>query len=458
MDPAHAVTPETTRISVVGLGKLGAPLAACFAWKGFPTLGLDIDPQKVLALNQGLAPVHEPGLQDLLTATRGRLAATGDYERLVLESEITFVIVPTPSGADGSFSLQHVLEAMRQIGRILKTTSKHHLVVLTSTVMPGSIERTVKPLLEQHAGTSCGHGLGLCYSPEFVALGNVIHDFLNPDLLLIGESDPSAGDLLARVYHRVCENTPPVARMNFVNAELTKLALNTYVTTKITFANTLARICERLSGADVDIVTAALGLDRRIGNRYLRGAIGYGGPCFPRDNLALAGLARSLGVSANVAEATDAFNRRQVQWLSALVKDQTPPKGTVGILGLAYKADSDVVEESQGFLLAQRLAEDGVRVVTYDPAAMENARRRLGDGVGFAASARDCVRDADVVVVTTPWDQFTQLTRAELARPQRPRVLVDCWRMFTALGDADGIMYMPLGRGVHMLADIPEDL
>ena len=180
--------------------------------------------------------------------------------------------------------------------------------------------------------------LGLCYSPEFIALGNVIRDMLEPDMVLIGESDPRAGDVLERLYAGVCENDPPFRRMSLVNAELTKIAVNTYVTMKISYANTLADICERLPGADVESVTDALGLDTRIGGKYLRGAIAYGGPCFPRDNKAFAVLARDLGADAALAEATDAINVAQSDRLARIVRRASSAGDAVGILGLSVQA------------------------------------------------------------------------------------------------------------------------
>ncbi len=435
------------RVSIVGLGKLGAPLAACFASKGFPTIGLDVDPRKVQAVNQGIAPVFEPGLQDLLRASQGRLSGTEDYEKAVMHSDVTFIIVPTPSNDYGSFSLRYVLEVAERIGDALRKKPAYHLVVLTSTVMPGATEGEVKPLLEVRSSKRCGQDFGLCYSPQFIALGSAIRDFLNPDFVLIGESERRSGEMLACLFRSVCETEPPVAQMNFVNAELTKLAVNTYVTTKITFANMLARICERLPDANVDVVASALGLDSRIGRKCLKGAIGYGGPCFPRDNIALAALARSVAAPATLAEATDAFNRQQVQWLATLVKSHLPQHGRVGILGLAYKPNSDVAEHSQGLLLAQTLASDGVAVIAYDPTAMEEARRRLDNRVTFVTSAPDCIQEADVIVVTTPWDEFKQLTPAAIARHSPPRVVIDCWRLLDSFNGYDGVAYVPLGLG-----------
>lgn len=249
-------------------------------------------------MNCGIAPIYEPGLQDLLNANQELLTGTNDYENAVMNSDVTFIVVPTPTESNGDFSLHYVLEAAKNIGDVLRKKQDYHLMVLTSTVMPGAIDKELRPYLESRSGKKCGQDLGLCYNPEFIALGTVIRDFLNPDFILIGESDSHSGEILESLYKQVCENDPPIARMCIINAELTKLAVNTYVTIKITFANMLARICERLPGADVDVVTSALGLDSRIGRKYLKGSIGYGGPCFPRDNGALKTLARSIGTSA----------------------------------------------------------------------------------------------------------------------------------------------------------------
>ena len=296
--------------------------------------------------------MHEPGLGELLAQTQGRLSALADVEEAIRRTDISFIVVSTPSDPAGGFSLRYVEPVCQAIGRALAAKSEYHVVCLTSTVMPGTTGGPVREMLEKASGKRMGADFGLCYSPEFIALGSVIRDFLNPDMLLIGESDQRAGGFLQSLYAEVCENKPALARMSFVNAEITKLAVNTYVTTKISYANMLARICEKLSGANVDVITSALGLDTRIGSKYLKGAVSYGGPCFPRDNLALAQLAQQLGVSPDLAQTVDRFNRSQIFWLADLVQHQTD--GTAGILGLTYKAGTDVVEQAAGFLTCER--------------------------------------------------------------------------------------------------------
>ena len=433
------------RISILGLGKLGAPFGACLAAKGFRVIGVDIDDEKIRSVNEGRPPVFEPGLEELMRASGARFRATRNCEDAVWNSDVTFILLPTPSQKDGGFSLSHVLPACTRIGRALRHKAGFHLVVLTSTVLPGSTEGEVKRTLEENAGAACGESFGLCYSPEFVALGSVIRGLLNPEFVLIGESDRCSGDLLVSLYRNLCENDPPIVRMGFVNAEVTKLALNTFVTTKITFANMLARICERLPGADVDVVTAALSLDSRIGGKYLKGAIGYGGPCFPRDNLALAFLARRLGAEATLAEATERANRRESWRLAMLVKSKLSAGRKVGILGLAYKPNTDVVEESQGILLAQALLADNVPVCLYDPIAGPNARKLLAGAAVFSTSAEECVQFADVLVIATPWEEFKRLSPAVLNGNGARKVVIDCWRLLDRRL-YDGIAeYVPLG-------------
>jgi UDPglucose 6-dehydrogenase len=430
---------------VIGLGKLGAPMAACFAAKGHHVIGADVNERFVRAINDGKPPVFEPGLEDMLARCGGRLSATTDVSLAVRQSEITFMVVPTPSEPSGGFSLKYVLSAAKTIGQALRDKDGHHVVVLTSTVMPGATKGALWPALEHASGKRCPEDFGVCYSPEFISLGSVIKDFLNPDFILIGESDSTSGHTLSKFYGSYCDNRPPVARMAPVNAELTKLALNTFVTTKISYANMLAQLCERLDGGDVDAVTQALGLDTRIGPKYLKGSVGYGGPCFPRDNVALSALARSLDVFAPLPETTDRVNQYQVPRLRDLVKSYLPRGGNVGILGVAYKPQTNVIEKAQGLELAQALLGEGTPVVVYDPHAMDAARPVLGGPVRYAASASECARQVDVLVVTIPCKEFKAVTAQDLMRTRGQATVLDCWRMLDRTQLSTVCCYVGLG-------------
>lgn len=417
-------------------------MAAALASRGNRVIGVDVSEETVARVAAGTPPVTEPGLAELLAANRERITATTDAAAAVAESDVTFVVVPTPSEPSGSFSIEHARDAMAAVGRGLRERSGYALVVMTSTVLPGATRHGLIPVLEEHSGKRAGRDFGVCYSPEFIALGTVIRDFLNPDFTLVGELDERSGATLEAAYAEIMENRPPCRRMSLENAELTKVALNTYVTTKITFANMLADLCERLPGGDVDVVADALGLDRRIGRRYLTGATAYGGPCFPRDNHALAYMARALGTSAELAETTDRLNRREVD---RLLRRIGPVAGrSAAVLGLAYKPETPVTEESAGVALARALVAAGAQVRAFDPVAAEAARADLPHDVEITRSVAACVVGADLVLITTPAPEFRTLTAAELPRGA---AVYDFWRVLPHLAGADRVRYEPVGRG-----------
>jgi UDPglucose 6-dehydrogenase len=434
------------RVSIVGLGKLGASMVAAIASRGGEVIGVDVNAAAVDAVAAGRAPVQETDLDATLAANRARIRATLDVAAAVRDSAITFVIVPTPSDARGAFAFDAAARAFEAIGAALRAKDTYHLVVLTSTVLPGTTRHALLPVLERASGKTVGPDLGLCYSPEFIALGSVIRDFLNPDFTLIGEIDARAGATLEAYYAQVMANHPPARRMSLENAELAKISVNSYVTMKITFANMLAALCEAIPGADVDVVTHALGSDRRIGARYLTGGLGYGGPCFPRDNVALAFLARSLAAPSLGPEATDAVNAGIPARVVARLAPLVPAGGTVGILGLAYKPASHVIEAAQGTALVDACLARGLRVVAYDPLVTTLAGR--GEALTLAASAQAVVDTADVVVVATPDPAFVALDWAAALTRRPALAIVDAWRLLRdAVPAAALARYHVLGRG-----------
>ncbi|MGA2658460.1 MAG: nucleotide sugar dehydrogenase [Verrucomicrobiota bacterium] len=434
------------KYSIIGLGKLGASMTAAIASRGFEVTGVDVNQRSVDRLNAGHAPVPETDLEETIAAHRERIRATCSHEEAILNSDITFVIVPTPSDERGAFSLQYAAWAFKEIGRALARKKSYHLVVLTSTVLPGSMRHGLLPILERESGKTCGPDFGLCYSPEFIALGSVIRDFLHPDFTLAGQFDERSGALLESAYQAIMPNHPPCKRMSLENAELAKISVNAFVTTKITFANMLADLCERIPGGDVDVVCEAVGTDRRIGARYLKGATGFGGPCFPRDNVALGFLARALGTTAGLSETTDQINRalaaRTVKQLKRFIQRGT----TVAVLGLAYKPQSHVIEESPAIEIAWQLFKAGARVVAYDPLAREAAQAEFRGQVLLLDRVADCLAQAEVVLVMTPDPEFAQLSAADFPRNGHPVVVVDFWRLLAhELRGQDGIHYFGVG-------------
>lgn len=438
------------KLSVIGLGKLGACSAACFASKGFEVIGVDVNKNFVDAINQGKAPLYEPRLQELITAAKGRLRATQDFEKALGDSDITFLIVPTPSKQDGNFSDKYLQDALKHLSLALKEADKrYHLFVITATVSPGTTDERLIPLIESVSGKALNEGFGVCYNPEFIALGNVINDFLKPDFVLIGESDGFAGDQLVEIYNTVCENTPYIARMSIISAEIAKISLNAYVTMKISFANTLANICEAIPGADVDAITKALGSDKRISPYFLKGGLSYGGPCFPRDNRAFTAFAKKYGVTAPLAKATDEVNQFQIQRLIKRLVKLMPGddnKKKVAVLGLSYKSNTPVIEESSGVKIIEGLLaqEKGVEIIVYDPLAMDNARAYFGEKVSYASSVKECFSRAFVCIIATQAEEFKSIDESIITH--NPTTIIDCWRLFDPSRFSSKVQYIALGR------------
>ncbi len=435
-----------TTISVIGLGKLGACTAACFAYKGHEVIGVDVDRKTVDLVNQGRVPVVEPRLQEVLTAAGARLRATHSFDEAVESSDISFLLTPTPSEPDGHFSDRHLRAALEPLARALARVNKsYHLFVVASTVSPGTTSERLIPLIEQKSGKKLNRDFGVCYNPAFIALGSAIHDLLHPDLVLIGESDETAAEQLVTLYRSICENQPYVARMSIVSSEITKISLNAYVTMKISFANTLANICERIPGADVDAITAALGADKRISPYYLKGGLPFGGPCFPRDNRAFAAFAREQGCEPRLAEATDLVNEFQIRHLSELVANcvSSTNDRSVSILGLAYKPETPVIDESAGMRLAAELLKQGLTVAVYDPVAAPHAKAVLGDSVIYSPSVRDCLSRSSLWIVTTPAAEFKAIDDSFVAH--NPTTVIDCWRVIDASRFTKAIRYVTLG-------------
>jgi len=415
------VTNSAISVSVFGLGKLGSVIAALSAEAGHRTIGVDLDTRIVNAINTGLSPFEEPGLAAVIQAAKEHLSATTDGVSAVINTEVSVIIVPTPSRTDGSFSNEFVANAMRVIGTAAAKKSSRHTVIVSSTVRPGSLDGELKDVLEDASGLKVGEDIGLAYNPAFIALGSIISDMRNPDMLLIGESDPEAGDLVLDLAKGYLKVAPKVHRMSLIDAEITKIAVNTFVTTKISFANMLSELCDFIPNSDVHTITKALGDDTRIGSKYLRAATGYGGPCFPRDNRALREFGDSVGVKMSIAEATDEVNDRQSARLIRQIASSVTPPGKIAILGITYKPSTSVVDDSPGVQLANELKALEYEVVVSDPMGLELARPLLDPGILLQKDFRRAIKGAELVAILTPWSEYESLQLPESVK------LVDPW-------------------------------
>lgn len=440
------------KISVFGLGKLGCTMLACFAHKGSHVIGVDVNEEVVTTLNNGASPIYEPGVDDLIKKNRERIFATTNTAQAVEGSSVSFIIVPTPSLENGSFSTTAVETVAKSIGKALQNKQDYHLIVVTSTVLPGDTARIIK-LVEETSGKVCNVDFGVCYNPDFIALGTVVRDFLNPDMVLIGQSDSKAGNALCKIHEHLVDNKPSINKMSIENAELTKIALNSFCTLKITFANVIADICEKLPQGDADAVTTALGFDSRIGKKYLKGGLSYGGPCFPRDNKAFAWTASKLGVSQTLALKTDEINNfhrdtRIPEKLFQLLKEKNARH--IAVLGLTYKADTTLVEESAAISVIKRLSHENIEISVYDPAGMPDGRKALKDlkNVQFKENARDCIKGADLCFIASPWKEFATITKAEFKTLMATPLIFDAWNLLDLASEKD-IEYQQIGKATN---------
>lgn len=429
-------------VSIFGLGKVGHTLAACLGVAGHNVVGCDPLGEVVDAINARRHNTGEPGVTERMAKLdQSQLRATTSPEDAVLNSDVSIVIVPTPSNVLGGFSLRYVLRVCQEIGAALRRKKGDHTVAVASTVLPGASESAIIPALEAASGRGIGEGLGYCYNPSFIALGEVVKGLETPDYALIGEADRKSGDSLEALHNSMIRNGAPVVRMKLIEAEISKIACNTHETMRVSFANMLFSLCAEVPGADVDKITGALAY--RMGQRFFKGAVPYGGPCWPRDNRALAVFMDAVGVPSLMPRTIDQINAEHGQFLLRKILSATQAGEAVGLLGLSYKPGTPVIERSFGIDLAGWLAAEGRRVIGWDPLAMAETRKVLDGAITYAASAEDCLTQSSVAIIINPMKEFASINWSAAAKT----CVLDPWRCL-ASGAAQKIgTYLALGQG-----------
>ncbi len=393
------------KISIIGCGYVGCVTGVCFADLGHDVVLVDVDPAKVRAITAGQSPIYEPGLEDLIRKNRDRISATTDLRVAVGSTDITFVAVGTPSREDGAIDLSYILTACEEIGQALKEKEAFHTVIIKSTVFPGTTKEMAGPVLERASGKMAGRDFGLGSNPEFLREGSAVRDCLSPDRIVIGADDPRTAGILGDLYAPV---GAAVLVTPVTTAEMIKYTSNAVLAAKISLANEIGNLCKRL-GVDSREVFTVVGMDGRVSPAFFRTGIGFGGSCFPKDVRALVAGARAHGEDLKILRAVLEVNEEQPKKLLSLLQRHIPDlQGkTIGVLGLAFKPDTDDVRESRAIPVVADLLAAGARVVAYDPAAMENFRRVFPQ-VTYAP-APDEVLGADAVLILTEWGEFERL-------------------------------------------------
>jgi UDPglucose 6-dehydrogenase len=411
-------------LAVIGLGKLGLPLAALLASGGNNVKGYDALESVRSSIRTRSINSNEPGLLSLLNNNANSLQIVDDVSLAVKDVEAVFIIVPTPSLPSGYFSNEYLLDVVEKVGNCI-VEGQRIVIDIVSTVMPGSCNGPIQKKLELSSGQKVGSQIGLCYNPEFIALGSVIKDMEYPDMHLIGESSAWAGNVIETALRSIVKRPVPSRRMNLKEAELVKIAINNYVTMKISYANLLMQGSTLLGGIDIDIVTEAIGLDSRIGGKYLKAASAFGGPCFPRDTRALTALYEDLGLHGSLSLATQIVNETHTKFLANRIASTVNRGAKVGIAGLSYKTGTAVTEESPGLALANELLGLDFTVEIWDDEGATVNTNGRSEALSVVSSAIDLINSVDFVVISRPLNNPSYFAKL-LWESKKP--YMDLWR------------------------------
>jgi UDPglucose 6-dehydrogenase len=428
---------DPSDICVVGLGKLGLSFAAVLADAGFTVYGVDKDERVIERVADADPSYPEPDLGDHLARNASNVNPTTSVEEGVSNAEMTFVFVNTPLN-DGDHSLDQVKGAVRDVGGALEDDDEFHTVVVRSTVTPGTTAEKIAPWLESAAGREVGADVGLCYHPEFSAIGEIIESLRAPDFFLVGEADERGGDTLERVCKQLRRNDAAVIRTDPATAEVAKMANNTFRTLKISFANTVGEIADEV-GADAGDIVESFDHDSNIEARYLVPGTRYGGPCYSRDNVVFDRFSRSVGAPGDLPVAADAVNDHHTDWIAELVRAQTEDGGSVGVLGMTYKPDSYLLKESQGKHLIEAL--DGEYDLHWtNPWEIVDVEELQTDAARQHESPSDLLGACQTAIVAIPWEEYLSpdlYANYELT-------LVDPWRAVDTGGLPETVGYVPM--------------
>lgn len=434
-------------IAVVGTGYVGLVSGACFAEMGVNVTCVDVDKAKIDRLLSGEIPIYEPGLDGIVERNRrdGRLHFTTDLTECLSDVEIVFSAVGTPPDEDGSADLSYVLEVARTVGRNM---DRYVLLVTKSTVPVGTSLKVKAVIEEELAGRGLDIPFDVASNPEFLKEGAAIKDFMSPDRVVVGVESERARELMTRLYRPFLLNNFRVIFMDIASAEMTKYAANAMLATRISFMNDIANLCD-LVGADVDMVRKGIGADARIGTKFLYPGCGYGGSCFPKDVKALARTAAEYGYEMQVIEAVDRVNDRQKHILAEKVRSVYPDlkDKVISMWGLSFKPDTDDMREAASLVAIADFLEAGATVRVFDPAAMDECRRRLGDSVVYTDDMYEAADGADALLLVTEWKQFRLPSWSLLKKVMRAPVIVDGRNIYVRREvEAEGFRYLSIGR------------
>ncbi len=433
------------KISVIGTGYVGLVSGVGFAKHGHEVICVDIDEDIVQSINDAIPPIYEEGLEELLekVVDSGRLSATTDLKNAVGKTDITFICVGTPSEEDGSIDTSAIEAATEEISEALDEKDEYHVVVVKSTVTPGTTDGMVKPILEMN-GKKVGDDFGLGMNPEFLREGVALNDFLDPDRIVIGGWDERSRKTLEQVYESF---EAPKLVTDIRTAEMIKYTSNALLATKISFANEMSRICEEV-GIDVYDVMDGVGLDHRIKRDFLNAGPGFGGSCFPKDVKAIKNLAQEMGIESKLLEAVLSINDEQpIHTVEILEKKLGDLRGkNITVLGLTFKGGTDDIRETRALPIVESLLEKGANVTGYDPKGMDNFSE-LVDGIKYAKNIEEALIDAEACIIQNDWEEFSELEGKDF-EVMKDKIVLDGRRVLDEKKLGEDITYLSIGKGL----------
>jgi len=420
------------KIGIIGLGFVGLSFATVLSSKGFKVYAVDSDREKVKKIKNGFAPFYEPKLSNMLKkAIRSSLDVSTNTEKLVEKSDLVFITVGTPISKNGNIDLTSLKVVAKQIGKILSKTKNNPIVVIKSTVIPGTSEK-IRVILEKNSKKKSGKGFGLISNPEFLREGKAIEDTQKPHIVVIGGHEKKSLNKIKRFYQSLYGKKLPLIITNPQTAEMIKYANNSFLATKISFINQIASICQSVENVNVDDVAKAIGLDPRIGSLFLKAGPGYGGSCLPKDLQAFISFSEKKGKNPLLLKSVQKTNSLQVPNLISIIKKKIYPlRGKkIAILGLSFKEDSDDIRYSASFKLINLLMKEKVNVIVHDPMAINNTKKVFGSKILYANSIRTALKNRDCVIIMTPWKQYEQLKNSDFDE-MREKIIIDTRRILS---------------------------
>ena len=438
------------KISVVGTGYVGLVSGTCFAETGVNVCCVDIDKQKIDNLKKGIVPIYEPGLETLIkkNTEKNRLKFSTDIDESIKDAAALFISVGTPPDEDGSADLKYVLEVARNIGKTLD----HYMVVITKSTVPvGTAEKVRTALQDELDKRGVDVKFDVASNPEFLKEGDAINDFMKPDRIVIGTDTDTATEVMRKLYKPFLLNNHPILFMDIPSAELTKYSANAMLATRISFMNEIAQLCEKV-GANVNNVRRGIGSDSRIGNKFLYAGTGYGGSCFPKDVQALIRTGNENGVKMNIIQAVENVNYAQKDILvdKLLTHYNGDIKGkTIALWGLSFKPNTDDMREAPALVIIEKLIAAGAKVKAFDPVAMEETKRRIGDIITYSEDPYDAANEADALFLVTEWNEFRMINYKVLEKIIKEKVIFDGRNIYEPEEIIEkGFKYYGIGRKI----------